>query len=80
MFPVNLGWVTYNFFYGDVYWGPGTVVTRLDYASYRFTGNTLNHTLYMRRNGYASGYGECIGYITGSYVFGPRATCTVYVP
>lgn len=80
MFHENLGWypqVPTGF--GDVFGGPGTVVTRLDFSSWQFTPlGTWNHTFYVRRNGSAHGAGTCSNYYSGSIVLGSVIHCNTY--
>lgn len=80
MFPYNLGWTPTAASYQDVYAGPGSVVTRLDWSSYKFTGDTFQHGLYERRNGRYNGVGECIGWVVGSYPVSWTTTCDVHFP
>lgn len=80
MFHTNLGWypqVPTGF--GDVYGGPGAVVTRLDFSTWQYTPTgTWNHTLYARRNGSAQGAGTCSNWYNGSIVLGSVVHCHTY--
>lgn len=81
MFPYNLGWWAYNFYIGNQFAGPGTVIHRTDYSSYFFNNyNTLNHTFQNQRIAYANGHGTCLFAYSGSIVFGPTNWCTLTNP
>lgn len=80
MFVNNLGWYPEApTGFGEVFGGPGTVVTRLDFSTWRHTPtNAFNHTFYVRRNGNRLGAGTCSNYYSGSIVLGSVVHCNTY--
>jgi hypothetical protein len=74
MYHNNIGWIAHDFFVGvDTYYGPGSIINRLDHSSFFLRNNYLKeypHTLYNRRVAEGSGRGNCYFWYEGQIFMG----------